>query len=200
MAKNNFDRKVAEDLKEAALIEFMAKGFEKANLRSICERAKVTTGALYFFYKNKEDLFDKVVEPTIQNVSDEIDFLYAIDGHLDGERLEKLAVFLYENQAGLKLLLCGSQKTKYEDYVDFIYDTAVNVLDKTAKDNNLSEYSPEFKNIIAVSAVTIIKELVSNDYDKETMISLMKKLMYCTSGMIELIVDLKKNETDLKNQ
>lgn len=196
MAKNNFDRKVAEDLKEAALIEFMAKGFEKANLRSICERAKVTTGALYFFYKNKEDLFDKVVEPTIQNVSDEIDFLYAIDGHLDGERLEKLAIFLYENQAGLKLLLCGSQKTKYENYSSYIYDTTLSVLDKVAKENNIPEYSDEFKNIVAVAAVAIIKELVSNDYDKETMILLMEKLMYCTSGVIDVIIDLKKKYED----
>ena len=35
--------------------EFLAMGFEKASLRRICQKAGVTTGAVYFFFRNKEE-------------------------------------------------------------------------------------------------------------------------------------------------
>ena len=38
--------------------EFMEKGYNKASLRSICSKAGITTGALYFFFENKEDLYE----------------------------------------------------------------------------------------------------------------------------------------------
>lgn len=49
-------------LLECAKKEFIAKGYNKASLRSICADAGVTTGALYFFFKDKEDLFEEVMK------------------------------------------------------------------------------------------------------------------------------------------
>ena len=43
--------------------EFAQQGYEKASLRRICSRIGVTTGALYFFFNNKEDLFKNVIQP-----------------------------------------------------------------------------------------------------------------------------------------
>ncbi|MEI3492337.1 MAG: TetR family transcriptional regulator [Blautia sp.] len=34
--------------------EFLEKGYAKANLRDICKAARVTTGAFYFSFENKE--------------------------------------------------------------------------------------------------------------------------------------------------
>ncbi|MBQ8826815.1 MAG: helix-turn-helix transcriptional regulator, partial [Oscillospiraceae bacterium] len=39
---------------ETAKKEFLDKGYEKASLRKICADADVTTGAMYFFFKNKQ--------------------------------------------------------------------------------------------------------------------------------------------------
>ena len=39
----------------------MEKGFQGAALSSICQKAGVTTGALYFFFQDKDDLFCEVV-------------------------------------------------------------------------------------------------------------------------------------------
>ena len=39
----------------------MEKGFAGASLRGICQKAGVTTGALYFFFQDKDDLFCEVV-------------------------------------------------------------------------------------------------------------------------------------------
>ena len=49
--------------------EFLAMGFEKASLRRICQKAGVTTGAVYFFFRNKEDLFCQIVSDTAKELS-----------------------------------------------------------------------------------------------------------------------------------
>lgn len=58
---------VSEETKEAILSaatdEFYEFGYEKASLRHICSRAGVTTGAVYCFYENKEDLLANVMIP-----------------------------------------------------------------------------------------------------------------------------------------
>ena len=56
------ERNVREKLLEAGTEEFLKYGFRGASLRRICASAGVTTGALYFFFENKEDLFCRIVE------------------------------------------------------------------------------------------------------------------------------------------
>ena len=53
-------------LLKAAMREFALRGYKGASLRQICASAGVTTGALYFFFKNKEDLFRTVVAPVME--------------------------------------------------------------------------------------------------------------------------------------
>ena len=56
------DRSIDPRILDSARTEFLASGFEKASLKTICEGAGVTTGALYKRYKGKEDLFSAVVD------------------------------------------------------------------------------------------------------------------------------------------
>ena len=51
-----------QKLISAAKSEFLANGYKGASLRRICANAGVTTGALYFFFKGKEDLFGAIVD------------------------------------------------------------------------------------------------------------------------------------------
>ena len=52
----NENKETRQHLLECAKREFLEKGYMKASLRNICKEAGVTTGALYFFFKDKEDL------------------------------------------------------------------------------------------------------------------------------------------------
>ena len=52
------DQQTRQRLLRCAKAEFLSRGFEHASLRRICEAAGVTTGAVYFFFQNKEDLLD----------------------------------------------------------------------------------------------------------------------------------------------
>ncbi|MCD7893850.1 MAG: TetR/AcrR family transcriptional regulator [Erysipelotrichaceae bacterium] len=66
-------------LLESAKEEFYEKGYQKASLRQICNNADVTTGALYFFFKNKDDLFIHVISEACEF------FLEAIKVHYQNE-------------------------------------------------------------------------------------------------------------------
>ena len=47
------DRSIDPRILESARTEFLASGFEKASLKTICEGAGVTTGALYTALQGK---------------------------------------------------------------------------------------------------------------------------------------------------
>ena len=52
-----------EKIQDAAMEEFLDKGFLGASLRQIVKNAGVTTGAFYGYFSSKEALFASIVEP-----------------------------------------------------------------------------------------------------------------------------------------
>ena len=62
------DKETRSKLLQSAREEFMEKGYMKASLRNICRNAGVTTGALYFFFEDKEDLFTSLTKETVNNI------------------------------------------------------------------------------------------------------------------------------------
>lgn len=52
-----------ERIQQAAMEEFLDKGFLGASLRQIVKNAGVTTGAFYGYFSSKEALFASIVEP-----------------------------------------------------------------------------------------------------------------------------------------
>ncbi len=59
------DTSIDPKLMDSAREEFLKKGFIKSDLKTICEKAGVTTGAVYKRYKGKEELFSAVVDDVV---------------------------------------------------------------------------------------------------------------------------------------
>lgn len=57
-----------EKIQQAAIDEFLEKGFRGASLRQIVKHAGVTTGAFYGYFSSKEALFASIVEPHAQAI------------------------------------------------------------------------------------------------------------------------------------
>ncbi|RFZ77283.1 TetR/AcrR family transcriptional regulator [Lacrimispora amygdalina] len=55
-----------ERLIKAGIEEFYEKGYKQASLRKICAACGVTTGAFYFHFSGKQQLFSAIVEPVIE--------------------------------------------------------------------------------------------------------------------------------------
>lgn len=119
MKESNTDQSVRDRLLESARHEFSAHGYEKASLRQISAGAGVTTGAVYFFFQNKEELFEQVVGETLKKLT-------ALSGEMAGEELrnpdvgvdneERLLEFFWENKQCIMILLDKAQGTRYEDF------------------------------------------------------------------------------------
>ena len=122
------DRTIDPRILESARTEFLINGFEKASLKTICEGAGVTTGALYKRYKGKEDLFSAVVEQTVADLyevarvrgdkdpaamSDQ-ELIKAWD--MDGADMMWWFRFLYDRRDDFYLLLACSQGTRYANF------------------------------------------------------------------------------------
>lgn len=122
------DRSIDPRILESARTEFLANGFEKASLKTICEGAGVTTGALYKRYKGKEELFCAVVEQTVSDlyevahargdkdpaVMSDQELIKAWD--MDGADMMWWFRFLYDRRDDFYLLLSCSQGTRYANF------------------------------------------------------------------------------------
>ena len=130
---NSIDLRILTCAKE----EFLSKPYEKVSLREVCSKAGVTTGAFYKRYKNKEELFDAVVEETVALVRMYCDQTEAVSyERMNDDELRKIwemtpetqsrtINMLYDNYDGFRLLLCHAEGTKYAGFLhDFVTDVS----------------------------------------------------------------------------
>lgn len=122
------DTSIDPRLLQSAREEFMKKGFIKADLKTICDNAGVTTGAVYKRYKGKEELFGAVVSDTLAVLDEMIESRTDIDlSVLSDDEIRNMWFMNEEYTLGmfgvfwnvrddLFLLLSRSSGTIYENY------------------------------------------------------------------------------------
>lgn len=126
------DHSIDPRILERAKKEFLSHGFEKASLKTICEEAGVTTGALYKRYKGKEDLFCAVVAETVTALYDFIEQRISVcpsdlpdEMLIEAWNMEKSLTawlgFLYDYHDGFVLLISAACGTRYANFQhDFV--------------------------------------------------------------------------------
>lgn len=124
-----------EKIMKSAKAEFLAHGFSGASLRTIASGAGVTTGALYKYFRDKAELFDALVAPTVQRFIEmyhqsEEAFMKSID--IDGlnwtssdGNLTIGVNYIYDNLEVFQLLLLSAEKTAYENFTHIMIDKEV---------------------------------------------------------------------------
>ncbi len=122
-------RETLTRIHQAAVDEFLEKGFTDASLRQIVKNAGVTTGAFYGYYSSKEALFTALVEPHAAAVMGM--FMRAQTAFSDlpeAEQPDHVGVesrdcvmemldYVYQHLAPFKLLVCKAQGTGYENFI-----------------------------------------------------------------------------------
>ncbi|MCM1157317.1 MAG: TetR/AcrR family transcriptional regulator [Bacteroidales bacterium] len=128
------DKETRNKLLDSAKQEFLEKGYMKASLRTICKNAGVTTGALYFFFRDKEDLLKQLVEEPLQGIisiiqlhlSEELSmdssFASTDEDSEDIRAASEIVHFMYQNYDVFEILLTKSQGSAYEDVVSRFAD------------------------------------------------------------------------------
>lgn len=170
---------------------FLEKGFAGASLRKICERAGVTTGALYFFFGNKEDLFCQIVEPVLaqmEKLGVELSEEEFKDPGQGPDMDKRFVEFLWKNQKEIRLLLEKAAGTRYENFKDEIF---------SQMEHSFSLFFQKYggmgddQNLIHVLVEMRIKgymELINGGYSMEEMLRLTEMVgCYADGGFRSLM-------------
>lgn len=113
-SKKIHDSETKKHLMECAKAEFMEKGFAGASLRSICQKAGVTTGALYFFFQDKDDLFCEL----IGDFSDRLNLIIKEHYREEVEEMERGRAMQHDEESDFEAMaLIVRELYKYRDEV-----------------------------------------------------------------------------------
>ena len=122
------DKSIDPRLLASAEKEFARHGFLKAELKTICENAGITTGALYKRYKGKEDLFCAVVDEIAKQLDlfvterSDIDFSLLSDEEIyhswqmTYDSMMPLFSLLFKYRDTFTLLIGKAAGTRYENF------------------------------------------------------------------------------------
>ncbi|MBR4224544.1 MAG: TetR/AcrR family transcriptional regulator, partial [Oscillospiraceae bacterium] len=127
------DNESRDKLIACAKQEFTEKGFAKASLRKIASDAGLTTGAVYFFFKDKNGLFGAVVDETLKGFMTIIREHFAEETtedlksyvHVKGDHddlAKRIVGYLYDNYDVMMLLFDKAHGSEYENAVDTVID------------------------------------------------------------------------------
>lgn len=169
---------------KAACQEFLEKGYQDAWLRGIAKNAGVTTGALYGYFKNKEELFGGIVEEYYEGIQEmyrrNLSRFRELSAEHQMQEMENLSLtgmvsmadYMYEHYDEFKLILCCSRDTRYGDLADqmaFLDDEATREFAKTADSMgaDVTPVPPRLEHILTTGLFTMFFELIVHDVPRE---------------------------------
>ena len=173
-----------EKIQEAALTEFLDKGFLGASLRQIVKNAGVTTGAFYGYFSSKEALFASIVEPHAKALMGKFMEAQTSFAELPEEQqpshmgvesrtyLDWMVDYICQHREPVKLLLTRAEGTSYEHFVHSMVEVEVEytlqymeVLRRLGRD--IPELSQSLCHIIASGMFSGLFEIVVHDMPRE---------------------------------
>lgn len=199
------ERETKENLIASAKAEFMEKGYVKASLRKICANAGVTTGALYFFFDDKEDLFRSIVEPPLTTLVNMLQAHFAEDEQIlslptvyekqegDHDEIAEILIHhLYQNYDAFILLLTKSQGTVFADSLNQIVDmtekqfaASARLYAKQKAGRSIDSYIIHWMAHMTIDAFV---HLLTHERDEQAAVQQMKVIMnFIVKGFVEII-------------
>ena len=194
-----------EKIQQAALTEFLDKGFLSAYLRQIVKNAGVTTGAFYGYFSCKEALFASIVEPHAAALMGRfMEAQTSFAGRPEAEQpehmgedsescLDWMVDYICQNREPVKLLLCRAEGTGYESFVHNMVEVEVEytlrymeVLRRLGR--RVPTLSRSLCHIIASGMFNGLFEVVIHDMPYEQALRDVKQLRaFYTAGWLELV-------------
>ena len=194
-----------EKIQQAALTEFLDKGFLSASLRQIVKNAGVTTGAFYGYFSCKEALFASIVEPHAAALMGRfMEAQTSFAGRPEAEQpehmgedsescLDWMVDYICQNREPVKLLLCRAEGTGYESFVHNMVEVEVEytlrymeVLRRLGR--RVPTLSRSLCHIIASGMFNGLFEVVIHDMPYEQALRDVKQLRaFDTAGWLELV-------------
>lgn len=171
---------IRENILKAALQEFYQEGYKSAAMRNIAENAKIPTGLIYSYYKNKQALFDAVLRPVLYDWERVLTAGGENKGkHTNSEiyglsKAETECILnLFDHRQEFIILIDKSDGTKYENEKERFIKDIEEHLNKHRNDNMDDEV---FLHIIANNFVDGLMQIMYHYRGKEWAVMILHKL------------------------
>lgn len=179
---------------------FLANGYERANLRKICRDAGITTGAFYRHFSDKESLFAAFVEPVIEGIRElyfesQKDCLvyFEQESILQAYNVTYTAVanfinYIFNNLDNFRLLLTCADGTKYcsflDDMVTLETDEREKIFDIMNKKNvKFNRIPKKESHLLTHTLFTSMFEVATHNFTREEALQYGHTLAaYCNAG------------------
>lgn len=128
---------VYESVLLCAKREFLEKGYKDASLRTIAQEAGTSTGSIYTRFKDKEGLFQAIVEPAATELKQmflEIqEAFHSFDeevqkaemGQYTVREMQRMLDYIYAHFDEFRILLDASYGTRFQHFLDELVDIEV---------------------------------------------------------------------------
>lgn len=167
----------------AAKYDFLENGFTQANVRTIAQKAGVTTGAVYNLFKNKDGIFEALIGNVFDqflNIITHRALLEAKSTYMTTDplatitevsrlRFLKMIDFFYDNWDVMKLIVCCAKGSSSEH----IFDRAVDLIESETirlleYDNvKISQRIRFFIHVMVTAHFENLKEIFYHDLKKQ---------------------------------
>jgi len=128
--EKNFRR---HQIQNAAKEMFLLKGFRSTTMEDIAKKAELSTGAIYQYFKNKDELYASMNVESLQSLTDEIEVVYK-DRKLPPERkIVKIKEAMYRNFVSDPLLLRVVFHVQLEDTLGILDRQLLNRINALGK-------------------------------------------------------------------
>ena len=181
-----------ECILQAAREEFALRGFQGSSLRRICAAAGVTTGALYFFFQGKDDLFETVLSTVTRPVTAFLKEHYVSErgfaekslGQGEQEDLEvtvQLIDLYFENRLTWDIILTHQShpavRRFLEDYVQYSTDHYMDILTMAGRPTDRFTV-----HLFAHTQADAFLTLIAQDYTRDEMVEHSKTVIKMLRG------------------
>ena len=180
------DHTLDEKITAAAREEFLEKGFEKASVRKIADRAGITTGALYTRYRNKDALFASLLEKagkTIAAHGEELTRGYLdVRAHPDADAFlaamnREAAVYLdllFDHYEDCLLLFCRSRGSSVEANLEAMMDRKARETAEFLQSISPKELDPDGVAMIIKDQFSMYRTILEKGFTREKTISCLR--------------------------
>lgn len=158
--------KIRENIINSSRAYFISEGYEKATLKDIAEKADISVGNIYRYFKSKEEILSEIIKNFKENV-----LTYSIDSK---------NAFINATKKEYKLFIELFAKIIVDNYDDFRLTTK----------NRNNSYVLDFKNfLINISVSSIMESVAETRVDKEVARAW---TVACFEGLATIIEDAPK--------
>ena len=150
--KEQVNQSKEQQILEAAEYEFVAKGYDGARTTSIAKSAGVTHAMLHYYFRTKEQLFERIIEKKMSEITPVLTYLFGNANLPLTERIkEAVSVhfdFIAANPELPKFLMnevlphkerCDMFKSKIESFV-YLFSQLQNEVDVAAQRGEVEQF------------------------------------------------------------